>query len=189
MRSNIINNNAFDRNDELFSLCGLNCSLCPSFVRGNCPGCQQGSHCALMCPFVPCSIEHGGITYCFECEEYPCREYDGIDEYDSLITHRNQLKDIEKAKRIGIEEYHAEQLVKKDILNKLLNEYDDGHRLVFFCLAVNLMDIDDLNTVIDKSDELSENMDLTSKSDLIKELLMDCATKRGIELKLRQGRW
>ena len=84
----------FNRNDKLFSLCGLNCSLCPSFVRGNCQGCQKGSHCALMCPFVPCSIEHGGVDYCFECEEDPCKNYDGVDEKESLITPLHQLKDI-----------------------------------------------------------------------------------------------
>ena len=27
---------AFTRDDTLFSLCGLNCSLCPMFVRGDC---------------------------------------------------------------------------------------------------------------------------------------------------------
>ena len=95
----------FKRADKLFSLCGLNCSLCPSFVRGNCPGCQQGSHCDLRCPFVPCSIEHGDITYCFECEEYPCNHYDGVDRKDSLISHSNQFKDMQKAKIIGIDEY------------------------------------------------------------------------------------
>ncbi len=61
----------FKRKDKLFSLCGLNCSLCPSFVRGNCPGCQQGSHCALMCPFAPCSVALG-----YESEEH-------INEYES----------------------------------------------------------------------------------------------------------
>ena len=97
-----------------FSLCGLNCSLCPSFIRGNCTGCQEGSSCALICEIAPCSIEHGNIDYCFECGEYPCSKYDGIDKRDSLISHKNQLKDMQKAKTIGIEKYHEEQLEKKE---------------------------------------------------------------------------
>ena len=89
--------NTLKRNDLLFSLCGLNCSLCPSFIRGNCTGCQEGSSCALICEIAPWSIEHGNIDYCFECGEYPCSKYDGIDKRDSLISHKNQLKDMQKA--------------------------------------------------------------------------------------------
>ena len=175
----------FKRVDKLFSLCGLNCSLCPSFVRGNCQGCQQGSHCALMCPFVPCSIEHGDIAYCFECEEYPCNHYDGVDRKDSLISHSNQFKDMQKAKIIGIDEYHKEQLLKIDILNEFLEKYDNGHRDVFFCLAVNLMDVDDLNIVLNQASKLRGN----DKSDVVKQMLIDSASKRGIVLKLRKGDW
>ena len=49
----------FQRNNLLFSLCGLSCSL-----------------------------QHGNVEYCFQCENYPCEKYDNIDEFDSFITHR-----------------------------------------------------------------------------------------------------
>lgn len=175
----------FLRNDKLFSLCGLNCSLCPILVSGNCPGCQEGSHCASVCPFVPCSIEHGNVDYCFECEEFPCKYYEGVDEHDSLMTHKNQLKDIEKAKNIGIEKYHEEQIAKRQILDKLLAEYDDGQNMVFFCTAVNLLALDDLKTVLHNAGDLSD-LPLNQKSVLIKDLLNDCGFKRGIEIKLRR---
>lgn len=180
-----MNEKIFKRSDSLFSLCGLNCSLCPMFVRGNCLGCQEGSHCASTCQFVPCSIEHGGISYCFECNEYPCDKYDGVNQKDSLISHLNQLSDMQKAKSIGIEKYHEEQLIKVEILNKFLKNYDNGHRDVFFCLAVNLMDINDLNKILKKADKISENMNISEKSDSVKSLLIDCASKRGISLILR----
>ena len=60
---------------------------------------------------------------------------------------------------------------------------------MFFCLAVNLMKIEDLNSVINEADDLAENMDLNEKSDLMKQMLIDCASKRGISLKLRKGKW
>lgn len=176
----------FLRDDILFSLCGLNCSLCPMFIRGGCTGCREGSSCYKICEFAPCSIEHGNLDYCFECEEYPCRKYDGVDLHDSLISHLNQKKDMEKAKRIGIENYHKEQIEKNAILNKLLKEQDIGHRDVFFCLAVNLLEVDDLNAVLNQADELTEGMDLSDKSDSMKGLLKDIAEKRNIVLKLRK---
>lgn len=178
--------NTFEREDDLFSLCGLNCGLCPLFIRKKCPGCRAGSPCATVCDFAPCSVEHGDLTYCFECEEYPCEKYNGVDEHDSMISHKNQIRDMFKAKRIGIEKYHEEQLAKKGILDKLLNEYDDGHRDVFFCLAVNLLELEDLNSILSEVDMRSEKMSLNDKSDYMKMLLLDCGRKRNIELKLRQ---
>lgn len=181
-----MNEKRFLRDDLLFSLCGLNCSLCPMFIRGGCTGCREGSSCYMICEFAPCSIEHGNLDYCFECKEYPCDKYDGVDLHDSLISHLNQKRDMEKAKRIGIENYHKEQMAKKEILNKLLNEYDIGHRDVFFCLAVNLLEVDDLNDALGQADELTRDMDLADKSDLMKDILNDIAEKRDIALKLRR---
>ncbi|WP_458453996.1 DUF3795 domain-containing protein [Methanobrevibacter sp.] len=175
----------FKRNGLLFSLCGLNCSLCPMFIRGRCSGCREGSTCYMICEFAPCSIEHGNIDYCFECEEYPCKKYEGIDLHDSLISHRNQLKDMEKAKAMGIENYRAEQRVKKGILDKLLKEYDNSNMDVFFCLAVNLMEVDDLKRILDEADGLTKNMNLDEKSSFMKDSLNECAQKRNITLKLR----
>lgn len=176
----------FKRNDLLFSLCGLNCSICPMFIRGGCTGCIEGSTCYMVCEFAPCSIEHGNIDYCFECGEYPCEKYDGVDLHDSLISHRNQLKDMEKAKTIGIENYRAEQRVKKGILDRFLNEYDNGRRDMFFCLAVNLMDVDDLKEVLDETDKSTKDMNLAEKSDFMKDALNECAKMRNISLKLRR---
>ena len=58
---------------------------------------------------APCSVKHGNLQYCFECTEYPCKHYDGFDSYDTLVLHRNQRKDMQKAKEIGMDAYHAEQ--------------------------------------------------------------------------------
>lgn len=176
----------FKRNDLCLSLCGLNCSLCPMLIRGGCTGCREGSSCYKVCNFAPCSIEHGNIDYCFECEEYPCEKYDGVDLHDSLISHRNQKKDMEKAKRIGIENYRKEQMLKKEILNRLLAEYDTGRRDVFFCLAVNLLELDDLEIILKEADEQTVNMNLNDKSDFMKKALNECGERRNIELKLRR---
>lgn len=133
----------FKRKDDYFSLCGLNCSLCLLYIRKSCPGCRQGSPCAVQCEFTPCSIEHGNLSYCFECREYPCSKYDDVDQYDSLISHRNQLIDMQKAKTMGIKKYREEQIAKSNVLHELLNGYDNGRRDVFFCLAVNLFELRD----------------------------------------------
>lgn len=67
-------------------------------LKKTCSGCIKGSMCYNICNIAPCSLEHGAVDYCFECEDYPCDKYEGIDENDSLMTHINQLIDMEKAK-------------------------------------------------------------------------------------------
>ncbi len=177
--------NEFNRTDGLFSLCGLNCGLCPMQIRGECSGCFNGSTCYKTCPIAPCSVRHGGVDYCYQCEEYPCRRYDGIDRHDSLISHRNQKKDLAKAKEIGIEAYLAEQREKKEILTRLLDEYDDGGRDVFFCLAVNMLEVENLRSVLSQADLETENLSRHDKAEQIENLLRECAAVRHIPLELR----
>ena len=110
----------FHRQNKLFSLCGLNCGLCPMYLNKNCLGCGEENH---SCKIARCSMEHNGIEYCFQCNEYPCEKYEKIDKFDSFISHRNQKRDLEKARQIGIEAYNAEQEEKVEILGTLLAGY------------------------------------------------------------------
>ncbi len=176
----------FNRTDGLFSLCGLNCGLCPMQIRGVCSGCFNGSTCYRSCPIAPCSVRHGGVDYCFQCSEYPCRRYEGIDRHDSLISHRNQKKDMAKAKDIGIEDYLEEQLSKKKILNRLLEDYDNGGKDVLFCLAVNMLPVDDLETVLESADSNTAMMTRHEKTAIIEKELRSCAERLGIPLVLRK---
>lgn len=175
----------FNRTDGLFSLCGLNCGLCPMQIRGGCSGCFNGSTCYQSCPIAPCSVKHGNVQYCYQCEEYPCRRYDGIDRYDSLISHRNQKMDMAKAERIGIDAYLEEQRVKKAILTRLLEKYDDGQRDVFYCLAVNMLEVEDLEKILKEADKRTDKLPPEEKADYVTSLLKTRAEDRNVPLKLR----
>lgn len=177
--------NEFNRTDGLFSLCGLNCGLCPMQIRGECSGCFNGSTCYLSCPIAPCSVRHGNVDYCYQCSEYPCKRYDGIDRHDSLISHRNQKKDLAKAKEIGIDAYLAEQREKKEILTRLLEKYDDGEKDVFFCLSVNMLPVDDLHFVMEQADTQEDIMSLHEKAEYIEKCLRERAAMKDIPLELR----
>lgn len=176
----------FTRTDSLFSLCGLNCGLCPMYIRGGCGGCFTDSPCYPSCPIAPCSVRHGKVEYCYECKEYPCRRYDGIDLHDSLISHRNQKKDLAKAKEIGIDAYLREQRAKVGILNRLLEEYDDGRKDVFFCLAVNMLPLEHLNKILEEADAVSGKMERREKAAFVERKMYASAQELGIELKLRR---
>ena len=119
----------FERSNPCLSLCGLNCLLCPMQLSGHCGGCGFGSQ---SCPIARCSLEHGKPEYCSECEEYPCRKYDHIDEWDSFVTHQNQKANLERRQRLGTERYNEEQIKRREILDRLLAVYNQSVKERFF---------------------------------------------------------
>lgn len=177
----------FCRDNLLFSLCGLNCGLCPMHLGGYCPGCGGGDG-NQGCTIARCSLKHDRVEYCFQCVEFPCDKYDGIEEYDSFIIHRNQKSDLRKAADIGIDGYNAEQLEKIKILKYLLQNYNDGRRKTFFCAAVNLLDLNVIKDIIRKIDdnEEADNLTIKDKAVYAAGLFQLAAENENIELKLRK---
>ena len=176
----------FTRDDRMFSLCGLNCALCSMQLSGHCPGCGGGPG-NQGCAIARCSLTHGKPAYCFLCPEYPCERYAGIDRYDSFITHRRQLPDMDQARTTGLPAYHAELTEKAAILRRLLTGYDDGRHKTFFCLAVNLLPLSDVKSVLAQADAaVASDSPCKEKSALAEKYFSEAATRRGVELKLRK---
>lgn len=173
----------FQRENPLFSLCGLNCGLCPMSIGGHCGGCGFGNQ---SCPLAKCSLEHGAIEYCFQCSEYPCERYASLGRYDSFITHQRQKADLKRAQDIGIPQYRLEQQEKMQILSYLLSHFNDGRRKSFFCVAVNLLELPELRDVVR---QLQSNVELPAlpikaQCAYAAELLQTIAGKKDISLKL-----
>ncbi len=176
----------FVRMDTMFSQCGLNCGLCIMQIDGYCPGCGGGDG-NQGCAIARCGIQRGGMEYCFQCPEYPCPRYEGSGQKDSFISYRNQRADMEKCRSIGRDAYRAALEKKKDVLHKLLSEYNDGRRKRFFCLAVNLLEIEDLDHVLEvlaESHTMESEVKIRAQSAVA--LLNEMAAARGIVLKLKR---
>ena len=171
----------FVRKDTLFSLCGLNCGLCSMHLGGHCPGCGEGSQ---SCKLARCSLDRGGLEYCYQCEEYPCEKYEKIDDFDSFITHKHRKRDMEKAKKLGPEAYGAEQREKIRLLEALLGAYNDGRKKTLYCLAVNLLEVDEIKQVLQTVE--GEALPPEKRPGRMAEELKKLAAAKGIELKLRR---
>ena len=127
------------------------------------------------------------MGYCYLCDEYPCKKFDGAHTWDSFITHKNMLTDAKKAKAIGIEEYQTALNTKVEMLKHLLENYDDGRRKSFFCNTANLLDLEDLGRVMAQIEKETKDDDtIKQKAMTAVSLLQAAADKRGIELKLRK---
>jgi len=189
----------YSRETPQFSLCGLNCCLCPRFRTtgsSRCPGCGgvdfYDKHPA--CGIISCSQRHGEVEYCFRCSDYPCDRYTRTNERDSFITYRNVPMDMDTAKGIGLEVY-LDQLSKKSrILDTLLDEWDNGRLKSYFCLAVNLMPLAELEVAMSKLDQIKNQQATRSISSsgniengkVAKEYFDTLAAEKGISLQLRR---
>ena len=177
----------FTREETRFSLCGLNCRLCSMHLGGYCPGCGGGAG-NQSCAIAKCSLEHGGVSFCWECPEYPCSRYDGFDEGDSFVPHRNRRQDIALAREVGLEAYLAQLEEKRAILDALLADYKDGRRKTLFHTAVYLLPLEDLCSVmaaLTSRPELAAQP-IKERALAAVELLQEAADRRGVGLKLNK---
>ncbi|WP_274953415.1 DUF3795 domain-containing protein [Angelakisella massiliensis] len=177
----------FIRTQTRFSLCGLNCAVCSMHLGGYCPGCGGGAG-NQSCAIARCSLEHGGIQFCWECPEYPCFRYEGFDAGDSFVPHRNRTQDIAKVQELGLDAYLAQLEEKRAILGELLAHYNDGRRKTFFHTAVCLLPLEDLRSVMASLNSQRELGGQTVKERAFSavELLEEAADHRGIGLKLNK---
>ena len=172
-----------------FSVCGLNCGLCPRYYTAGssrCPGCvgEGFSNVHPTCGILSC-CQRKGLEYCFECSEFPCKKYANTGETDSFITQINQVRDMEKAK-CDFNAYKAELNEKIKILEELLTNYDDGRRKSFYCLTVNLLEPEDLYSVIEQIRNIGSQISLKEKAKKAVSLFQAVADEKGIILKLRK---
>ena len=177
----------FTRTETRFSLCGLNCTLCSMNLGGYCPGCGGGAG-NQSCTIAKCSLEHGGVQFCWKCPEYPCSRYEGFDDGDSFVPHRNRQQDIARARELGVDAYLARLEEKRTILEDLLANYNDGRRKTFFNTAVYLLPLEDLRTVMASLDSRMGLSEQTAKERALAAggLLQEAADRRGISLKLNK---
>ena len=161
----------FTRMETRFSLCGLNCDLCSMHLGGYCPGCGGGAG-NQSCTMAKCSLEHGGIQFCWECREYPCPRYDGI----------------AKVRELGLEAYLAQLGEKRAILDSLLARFNDGRRKTLFNTAVYLLPLEDLQSVMADLNSRTELAGQSVKERALAavELVQQAADRRGVSLKLNK---
>lgn len=93
---------------------------------------------------------------------------------------------MDKFRVLGAESYLAEQQRKKVLLSYLLDNYNDGRKKTLFCVAVNLLDLDDIERIIQKLDADSFHLTLKERASYAAGLFHETAARKNILLKLRK---
>lgn len=93
---------------------------------------------------------------------------------------------MQRIQEIGIEQYHYELKEKFEMLMYLLKDYNDGRKKNFFCVAINLLNINDIMLVIEelKTETQSNDLTLKEKSAIATRLFQSIADRRNITLNL-----
>jgi len=112
------NNSMIQKNPDSIAPCGVYCEACPSF-KTSCNGCgsenkNQKRKSKWGCKIRICCFEKNKFNFCFECKNFPCKEYSkklseshiGDKKYQYRHELPNNLKRIQK---IGIENWLKEQ--------------------------------------------------------------------------------
>lgn len=171
------------RSHPQFSLCGLNCALCPRYNTAGpsrCLGCgaENFSEFHPTCAIMTCNNKKESVAFCFECSNYPCARYPDEDTKDSFISYQNRKKDVISAQQ-NLNTYLNKINEKNLILNYLLEYHNDGRSKSFYCQAVNLLELEDLN-------EIKSRLFQTSDTKEVRQMILETAQKRGINLALRK---
>ena len=181
--------------------CGIDCGLCPRhFTEGKsrCPGCLGPSFLDVMgqtCSFISCCVKNKNLETCGECSSYPCEKFDsqwfGKDAYDSFVTHKKAVPNLNLIKNKGFKQFIKLQEKRIKILRIMLDDFNDGRSKSFFCLASALLPIDILEKSLDSARKIIDTQnikkdDIKGKAKILKEILKVSADKEKILLKLQK---
>ena len=85
-----------------------------------------------------------------------------------------------------MEQYNLEQQEKVQILSYLLSHYNDGRRKNFFCVAVNLLELSEIQEAMKQIQSNGElpSLPLKAQALYVTEVFQRIAGRRNIKLKL-----
>ncbi len=177
--------------------CGIDCGLCPRFYTegsSKCPGCYgvdfENKHPS--CSFITCCVKKKNLEVCAECSDFPCPKFaKETGEFDSFVTHRRVIPNQNFIKKSGIAVFIEQQNKRINILQTMLQSYDDGKSKSFYCLAATLLSLQSLNESLLRADkEIKEQSvakeDFKSRAKILKEILSHFAAEENQELRLRK---
>jgi hypothetical protein len=133
--------------------CGIDCGLCPRYHtdgKSKCPGCGGidffKKHPS--CSIITCCAKNKQLETCADCLDFPCGKMKNWDSADSFVTHKNSLVNLHSIIKNGLPAFIRQQNMRIELLERIIENYDDGRSKSFFCLALALLPLNDIKTAI-----------------------------------------
>ncbi len=176
--------------------CGLDCGLCPVYYTkgpSRCPGCCGSDFFNKhpSCSIITCCVKKHDYETCAECDEFPCSKIDKWDKMDSFISHKVSLSNLELIQKEGIEKFVTQQKRRIELLNTMLEEFNEGRSKSIYCIGTALLQINDIENALQESKQkITEEKihldNVKAKSKILRNNLSKLAETKSIELRLRR---
>lgn len=178
------------RGNPDFSLCGLNCCLCPRFNtegKSRCPGCGGEGFSAIhpTCAVATCNRKHDNVEYCFQCSSYPCPKYGKESACDSFISYRRVNENFREASE-NLPAYEKALKRRHEILERLIAGFNDGKSKGLYCLVANDMPLRELEGLLKELERQGAGKDAREGAKLAKGLISEIGDRLGLEFRLRK---
>jgi hypothetical protein len=175
-------------------ICGLSCQLCPMYHThsdSRCEGCKSERRMTLGCPFITCAVKKKGVEFCWECSEsINCDRWRkhrrAGAQYDSFKCYQKLEEDIIFIQEKGFEAYKRLQDIREELLKDMLDNFNEGRSKSYYCIAVTVMEIEEIKEALLKAKESSHGLDLKSRSKVLHAILDEIAQGKGYNLRLRK---
>jgi hypothetical protein len=177
--------------------CGLNCGLCPRYHTegaSRCPGCCgpdfERKHPS--CGFITCCVKQRGLETCALCPDWAgcervTRVLDAAKGQDSFISYRPVPANFAFIRENGIEEFVRREMAKQELLDYLINHYDEGRSKGFYCTSCQLIPLDKLKEALAEAEaKMTADTDIKEKAKLVRAAINSLADALQIDLKLRK---
>jgi hypothetical protein len=160
-----------------------------------CPGCAGPDFLDKhpSCGYITCCVKQKGLEACAQCDEFPCLKFASwLDKWgleDSFLTYQKIKPNLYFIREQGLEKFLKQQKKRIKLLERMLQDFDDGRSRSFYCIAATLLPIVELESLLGETGR-KLNVDKVeagdTKTKILRELLNDFAAKGGVELKLRK---
>jgi len=175
-------------------ICGLSCRLCPNYhmtTASRCSGCKSEGRMTVGCPFITCAVKKKGIEFCWDCgENGTCQKWkkhrDAGKKNDSFKCYQKLEDDIASIRKNGVVEFERSQKVREQLLQVMLQQFNEGRSKSYFCIAATVLEIAELKEALDTAAQGSEGLSLKERSRLLHSTLDDIAARKHYNLKLRK---
>ena len=171
---------------SLVGCCGLYCGLCSKYqskAPSRCIGCKLGEQHS-WCSIWICCVKKHGFETCAECNKvFNCEIFlrRKVAEWIPAVDNLHQIKEV------GLKIWLKEQKERESLLEKLLDNYNEGRSMSFFCKACSRMPINLMDEVVKESNKkiINEGInksDIKSKASMLKSAINDKAVKYKINM-------
>ncbi len=172
--------------ENLVGCCGLYCGLCNKYqskAPSRCIGCRLGEQHS-WCSIWNCCVKKHKFETCSDCEElFRCDIFlrRKVAEWIPAADNLRQIKEV------GLEIWLNEQRGRQSLVEELLQSYNEGRSMSFYCKSCARMPIELINKAIKETkkklaSEKADKSDMKSKAKILKAVINDLALKANINL-------